>query len=372
MWLSILLVFTVLAVGFAEELPSFIKKCTLGDPEVSKCIVTNGNLVIPELVKGSKFFGVPSATPLHIAKIDLPGTDFTVSLSNVRLFGMENIRIKDVSFMPGVEPIKMTLTVPHLNLTADYTAVSNSFFLSGLLAGGKVRTSLVEDVLVHNFLGKIIVREDKNYYKLSNHTTTLTTKRIYYQFSDFYASSTGDFNEFLNRHKRIVDERIKPGVEKILSTYLVAALSHLTVNFPPDLTQIRANLVASNLNLTGDFIIISNDFYYPRILGGGKLHTNLDNNLIEYEATAGRNKIQKEIFFHYKQQKAILQTKRIFYEFSNLYGNNLGDFFQVLNSYKRIVDERIKPGVEAVLRRYITTATSNTVSKEPLRKIFHF
>ncbi|GJQ86313.1 hypothetical protein Trydic_g9009 [Trypoxylus dichotomus] len=95
---SVILVtfFSTWFVVFGLELPSYLRKCSLSDPNLRQCLIDNANFAIPRLVKGEAEYNWPLLSPLLIPELELPGPDFTVTLRNVRLEGFENFKMTDI------------------------------------------------------------------------------------------------------------------------------------------------------------------------------------------------------------------------------------------------------------------------------------
>ncbi|GJQ72570.1 hypothetical protein Trydic_g13452 [Trypoxylus dichotomus] len=52
------------------ELPSFIPKCSLSDPNLGDCIKEKANIVIPLVAKGVPEFGIATASPVFIPLVE--------------------------------------------------------------------------------------------------------------------------------------------------------------------------------------------------------------------------------------------------------------------------------------------------------------
>ncbi|KAK9754434.1 hypothetical protein QE152_g1229 [Popillia japonica] len=72
------------------------------------------------------------------------------------------------------------------------------------------------------------------------------------------------------------------------------------------------------------------------------------------------------IYLKLVDSNTMLQSKRIFYRYSNLHTSSTGNFLKYLNIHKRIIDERIVQGVQAVMHKFITTVLLNMVKKLPM------
>ncbi|KAK9754529.1 hypothetical protein QE152_g1231 [Popillia japonica] len=75
-------------------------------------------------------------------------------------------------------------------------------------------------------------RNGELYLKFAGDDTTFKTKRIFYRYSDIHDSSIGNFQEYLNVHKQIIDQRIIPGVNNILHDFMRTLSVNLLSKLP--------------------------------------------------------------------------------------------------------------------------------------------
>ncbi|GJQ86302.1 hypothetical protein Trydic_g8998 [Trypoxylus dichotomus] len=222
----------VLTAVSGAELPSKFKKCSLtGD--VGECIKNNGNEVIGQLIReGEALLNAPKATPLRVSQVVIPGNDFVAVLRNIELEGLENSRITNMRFNSSVREQVMNLTNPLLTITADYSIHDNNFFFPSVRAGGQFKMLLDENSFDYFCDMSRTTRDGEVYIKLDNIRVILVTKRIRYNFSRLYADNAADYLGFLNSHKQLVDEKIRPVVEKILWNYMFITINTLVEKVP--------------------------------------------------------------------------------------------------------------------------------------------
>ncbi|GJQ86306.1 hypothetical protein Trydic_g9002 [Trypoxylus dichotomus] len=211
----------------------FIRKCSRSDPNLIQCAVTNANLAIPTLVKeGVPSLDIPVLSPLLIRELELPGTTFTVLLTNVRLEGLENFRLTRGEVSLEIKDQRLLFEIPLLRIAADYKIITSGVFARSIQGGGKLELSLDQN---SGILDVGLAAYQKNgdlHFKYEGWKLGWETQRILYNFSDLYTSDTVDFPEFLNKHKEIVDYRIKPAVQKLLLRYLKLVLNNLVEKVP--------------------------------------------------------------------------------------------------------------------------------------------
>ncbi|GJQ65602.1 hypothetical protein Trydic_g5751 [Trypoxylus dichotomus] len=211
----------------------FLRKCSRSDPNLTQCIIANGNLAIPTLVKeGVPSLDIPVLSPLFIPELELPGSTFTVLLTNIRLEGLENFRLIKADFNLERKHQRYFFEIPLLNIVADYEIITSGVFARSIQGGGKLKLSLDQNS------GVIDVDLDKYqkngdlHFKYEGWKLGWETQRIFYNFSDLYTSDTVDFPEFLNKHKETVDYRIKPAVQKLLLRYIKLVLDNVIEKVP--------------------------------------------------------------------------------------------------------------------------------------------
>ncbi|KRT84967.1 hemolymph juvenile hormone-binding protein, partial [Oryctes borbonicus] len=59
-----------LASVIGLDLPSYIPKCSLSDPQLNNCIKEKANIVIPKIAEGIPEFGIPSISPIKVKKAE--------------------------------------------------------------------------------------------------------------------------------------------------------------------------------------------------------------------------------------------------------------------------------------------------------------
>ncbi|GJQ86311.1 putative juvenile hormone binding protein in insects [Trypoxylus dichotomus] len=174
-------------------------------------MVKNANIAIPELVKGEIKFNWPPLSSIFISKLELPGPVFDVTLTNVRLDGLQNIRMTDVSFSLENTRHTASFETPLYFLTADYTIQVAGI----ILGGGKMAIGLEQNTLQYNWDLRQIERDGEIYLRYDNASLPLKTKRISYNFKDLYISDGVNVGDFISKHKEIVEYRIRPAVEQV-------------------------------------------------------------------------------------------------------------------------------------------------------------
>ncbi|GJQ83919.1 hypothetical protein Trydic_g20642, partial [Trypoxylus dichotomus] len=94
---AILIFWSVFSAIFGLDLPFYFPKCSLSDPDLNECLITSGNLVVPQLTKeGESNFDIPILSPLFVDELELPGPSFTAVLTNLRLEGLEGFKLREV------------------------------------------------------------------------------------------------------------------------------------------------------------------------------------------------------------------------------------------------------------------------------------
>ncbi|GJQ86305.1 hypothetical protein Trydic_g9001 [Trypoxylus dichotomus] len=231
---AILIFCSALSVSFGVDLPPFIRKCSRSDPNLTQCAITNANLAIPTLVKGVPSLDIPVLSPLLVPELELPGSTFTVSLTNIRLEGLENLRVRNANFSLGKRHQGVSFEIPLLHIAANYKIITNGLFASSIQGGGKLKVSLDQNLGILDFDLDRYQRDGNIHLKFGGWNIGWKTQRIFYNFSDLYTSNTFlvDFPEFLNKHKEIVDYRIKPAAQKLFLRYLKLVLDNVVEKVP--------------------------------------------------------------------------------------------------------------------------------------------
>ncbi|GJQ86310.1 hypothetical protein Trydic_g9006 [Trypoxylus dichotomus] len=210
---------------------SYIEKCSLSDPKLFQCILHNANVAIPRLIKGEAELNWPVLSPSLIPELELPGPEFNVLLRNVRLEGFENFKMSGNFSLDRIPQVALFGT-PLYFLTADYTIQETGLFTRSTLGGGKMRIALEQNALQYNWDLTQIEKDGEIYLKYDNGRLSLKTERIFYSFIDLYMPDGVNFADFISKHKEIVDNRIRPAVEKVTLDYIQSILDNLIERVP--------------------------------------------------------------------------------------------------------------------------------------------
>ncbi|KAK9687503.1 hemolymph juvenile hormone binding protein (JHBP) [Popillia japonica] len=183
-------------------LPWYIKRCSLSDPNLNQCIATNGNLAIPEIVKGDCFFNNPISVPLFIPEINLPGDEFTVTLRSVYLRGLETFKLIEVGFNISAVDQIVILEAPFLEISSDYIIYDTSKLVRSIHGGGKLEAALSRNIATYRVMIKLQQDNEIMWMELSNHRLSLQTKKIYYDYSEHACRGAGEgvvYREYLDK-----------------------------------------------------------------------------------------------------------------------------------------------------------------------------
>ncbi|KAK9687506.1 hemolymph juvenile hormone binding protein (JHBP) [Popillia japonica] len=232
MKLALFLLCHTLAATANHVLPWYIKQCSISDPNLNQCILRNGNLAIPEMVKGDCFFNNPISVPLFVPEINLLGDDFTASLRSVYVRGFETFKLTDVGFNLANRDQFIVVESPILEISADYIIYDRNKLIRSVQGGGKLEAVLHQNIA--NYTPTVEQRQEngKIYLNLLSDNLRLTTKKIYHEFSGIYSNYYGNLNWFIKKQKIIIDEKLRPAMAKLLLNYL----SNITINLSKKLS----------------------------------------------------------------------------------------------------------------------------------------
>ncbi|KAF2898202.1 hypothetical protein ILUMI_07977 [Ignelater luminosus] len=100
----VILLLLFICLSISKELPSYLPRCYLDDPEFNKCMLRAFNQIRPNVSNGIEEIGLPSLNPFLIPNMsvleDTPLANFTVNLFNYTTAGLDNYDIKEFQFDP--------------------------------------------------------------------------------------------------------------------------------------------------------------------------------------------------------------------------------------------------------------------------------
>ncbi|GJQ86314.1 hypothetical protein Trydic_g9010 [Trypoxylus dichotomus] len=151
------------------------------------------------------------------------------------------------------------------------------------------------------------------------------------------------------------------GFENFKMTYISYSLDRI-----PQILTFATPL----FTLTADYTIQHTGLFSRSILGGGKLRTALEQNVMQYNWDLTKVEKDGKIYLKYDNGRLSLETGRIRYNFTDLYIPDKRNIEEFIGIHKEIINYRIRPAVERVTLTYLQSILDNFIAGVPIKDIF--
>ncbi|GJQ86321.1 hypothetical protein Trydic_g9017 [Trypoxylus dichotomus] len=209
----------VLVSAGGLELPSFIPKCSLSDPNLGDCIKEKANIAIPIIAKGIADFGIPPVSPLSVpeAKSDV----LNLIIYGVTTDDLEDLKVTKASFDFKAGKVDFTMHLDRFQLLAQ-----NYTFINGVLLGlavtghGKYNLTAVGVTIKYNSDIKTYEKDGDTYVDLVQGKISFEYERGYYHFDNIQSTEQKDVNKYLDDHWQDYRKKVKPALDFYLAEYI--------------------------------------------------------------------------------------------------------------------------------------------------------
>ncbi|XP_063930688.1 putative beta-carotene-binding protein [Zophobas morio] len=196
-WLLVLQIVVACALA-QQKLPSYIKPCSTKSPDFLKCALESANEAIPHIVKGDKSLGIPKLDPLRLPLIEVEQNNFKLSLKDVQIFGIRNIKATALNLDPS--QFDATFEIENLNLVGTHHTDGKVLVLT-LQGEGPANMTGVGGTYRVTAAVTRYTKGGLEYLKLEKPKIDFTLKRAYFQMDNLIAGDqklSSDINQILN------------------------------------------------------------------------------------------------------------------------------------------------------------------------------
>ncbi|GJQ86319.1 hypothetical protein Trydic_g9015 [Trypoxylus dichotomus] len=211
------------------DLPPYIEKCSISDPDLNVCFKEKANRAIPRLAKGDADFGIPPTSPTVYSKSPVYGDGFTMNLYDVFNDDTKNLWITDLEFdlEKGILDFTAVLNRSYVG-AQNYEIVNGTFQGITATGSGKFNLTLVDIVL--RFKGNVTEYQKFNetYLELK-YNLSARVGRAYYFFENLSplngSSSSGqqletDVNAYIDLNWQAFWSQLNPSYEAYMGTFI--------------------------------------------------------------------------------------------------------------------------------------------------------
>ncbi|GJQ86326.1 hypothetical protein Trydic_g9022 [Trypoxylus dichotomus] len=220
-----------LAGVFAFELPSFLPKCSLSNPNLGDCIKENANKVIPIIAKGVPELGITSVSPLRLPVAEVKTLDLIVQ--DVYDDDLKNLKVTNASFDLKNGKIQFALYLDRIDsLSQNYTFTNGVLF--GLPVSGHGKYNVTMTGVTVDYTGDIKTygRNGETYVEITNAKASTNVERGYYHFENIKSPRESDVNRYIDDHWKDYRAKLKPAFDFYLAASIHAPIGRMFEHVP--------------------------------------------------------------------------------------------------------------------------------------------
>ncbi|CAH0553015.1 unnamed protein product [Brassicogethes aeneus] len=182
--------------------PSYIKPCSLSDPNLNDCALKSGIEALPHLLEGDKKYGIQTLNPYYVDLIEVNQGDLKVNLKKPVTTGLEKVTLKAVKIDTETKKMSINTLFHNIVVTGNYE-ISGKILILPIEGQGKLNITVVNGLFTYEFT---IAKEIKNgveYAKVTNDILLMDIERVFFNFENLFNGDKilGDqINKFLNEN----------------------------------------------------------------------------------------------------------------------------------------------------------------------------
>ncbi|GLV45293.1 uncharacterized protein CBL_05393 [Carabus blaptoides fortunei] len=166
---ALLSLFTILD---AANLPTYLTRCRISDPNISVCIKKNGNKAIRDIAKGDIHYDIRSVLPLKVQGPIVSKENYQeIVITDLQIHGLETANISEMEFDLEKGVLKMTLDVPVITVLANCDVIGINFESNRELLNEKFHGAIINfisDFSVGEIDGEMYFTKFEHYYKFQS------------------------------------------------------------------------------------------------------------------------------------------------------------------------------------------------------------
>ncbi|KAK9686085.1 hemolymph juvenile hormone binding protein (JHBP) [Popillia japonica] len=200
----------------SAELPNYIPKCSLSDPNLNECIKENANSIIAILAKGDIDFGIPSLSPVVFQEAPGHGKNISFVLYNTYHDNIKDMQLDKASY--------------DLENAKNYTILSGKFIdvtAKGQVLLGHGRFNMTLERVIMEYKADISKYEKRGdiYLDLTKSDLSTTNGHSYFYFENLKSPERADVNDYINKNSKIFVGQLKPILDRYLNTFFSYTLN---------------------------------------------------------------------------------------------------------------------------------------------------
>ncbi|CAG9862909.1 unnamed protein product [Phyllotreta striolata] len=231
----ILLLFCFVYVEAAKKLPPYVQQCYRNDPNLSKCIEKNVEMLQPKLINGIAELKIPNLNPYPLPATQLFWNNLELNMSNIQAYNINDYKVKSIIFNYEERTWDMEWIIREVRIETDY-AIRGKIMVFELNTGGKFEGTFRE--LSEKYTGTfdIVDKKGKEYLKVKSTDLKAKSKSERFHFTNVFKDDELNTraNEILNENADLITDEVFPAVLKLVKLPVDNVFIQLLETYPAD------------------------------------------------------------------------------------------------------------------------------------------
>ncbi|CAH0553012.1 unnamed protein product [Brassicogethes aeneus] len=205
--------------------------CKKGD---YKCMTDQGKKTLNSILKGDKAYNIPDLTPLLLQNVDLDGSNIKLKLKNLKIFGIENLEIREIKLDTDKKSGTVNIFIPNFKMVGDYE-MNGKILILNLNGKGATNITLVDGTGKWDFTYETYKKDGEEFAKIKDSKYERGLKRATMYFENLFQGNpelTKSTNEVLNSEWQTVVDTFGDGFVEIIKTILELVLGNYMKAIP--------------------------------------------------------------------------------------------------------------------------------------------
>ncbi|XP_066141331.1 protein takeout-like [Euwallacea fornicatus] len=221
-------------VAAAKGLPSYLKLCHKGIPNLNECIIENLNILRPRMKVGIPELLIPSLDPLIIPEATLStGSDFKATFRDLHLYRTDAFVMDTLNFDIDKYIIDIKIHFPSIRITSNYT-INGRILVLNLNGNGPADGNYTNIRTELSLKGTPFQKNNKTFVKWNREKIDIQIESVHLLFERIFgdnAALNDQTNRVINENIGSIIEELKPVTQQIIGDFIFNLINRLFARY---------------------------------------------------------------------------------------------------------------------------------------------
>ncbi|XP_022909552.1 protein takeout-like [Onthophagus taurus] len=204
---------------YGLTLPSYMKQCSISDPNVNECFKTSGNNALESVLKGDRKYKIIKMNPLELPKVDLnSGGTFTMSLKDAVIKNLKSTKILNANIQAN--HWEFEVSIDPMIIESQYE-INGRILILPITGNGPSKITLEKGIYSYVVDLKTIEKKGVEYLAIDKSNLEAKLGHVRFHFENLFNGDKrlGDqMNTFVNENWEEFLKELYPAMVKIMRT----------------------------------------------------------------------------------------------------------------------------------------------------------